>query len=204
MFTGIVQAVGELASVDQSASEAVLWIHADGLGLEDVRLGDSIAVNGVCLTVVTLDGPRFRIDASPETLRLTSLGQLEVGSRVNLEKALRLADRLGGHLVSGHVDGVGEISDWVTEGRSVAFAVRPPTALLRYIAPKGSICLDGVSLTVNRVDADRCWLQLIPHTLEHTTLGRWDVGQRCNIEVDLLARYVERLQQFTLQPESDA
>ncbi len=181
MFTGIVQAVGTIVKL------APLEIEAAGLDLSDVRVGDSICVQGVCLTVTATTGRGFTADVSQETLRVTA--GLERPGKVNLEKSLALGDRLGGHLVTGHVDGVGE----VLKSEKGFLAVRAPKGLAKYVAMKGSICVDGVSLTVNRVDADSFEVNLIPHTLQVTTLGRLEKGARVNLEVDLIARYVERM-----------
>ena len=198
MFTGIVQAVGHLVERERRGADARLVIDAATLDLSDVALGDSIAVAGVCLTVVAIDATRWVADVSAETLARTTLGELAVGARVNLEKALRLADRLGGHLVSGHVDGVGRIArvDFAADdggGASQRWTFSLPPALARYVAVKGSICVDGTSLTVNTVDADSFGVTLIPHTLAVTTFGARKVADAVNVEVDLMARYVERL-----------
>ena len=198
MFTGIVQAVGHLVERERRGADARLVIDAATLDLSDVALGDSIAVAGVCLTVVAIDATRWVADVSAETLARTTLGELAVGARVNLEKALRLADRLGGHLVSGHVDGVGRIArvDFAADdggGASQRWTFSLPPALARYVAVKGSICVDGTSLTVNAVDADSFGVTLIPHTLAVTTFGARKVADAVNVEVDLMARYVERL-----------
>jgi riboflavin synthase len=193
MFTGIIQAVGRVAALEPVGGDLRIVVDAAGLDLGDVALGDSIAVNGVCLTAVALDGERFGADVSVETLDCTTLGGLAVGDRVNLEKALRLADRLGGHLVSGHVDGVGEVVSMRPDARSLRWVFTVPAALARYIAAKGSVAVNGVSLTVNEVDGRRFGVNLIPHTMQHTTFGTCDVGTRVNIEVDLMARYAERL-----------
>jgi len=181
MFTGIVQAVGKIVRV------APLEIQCPGLGLSDVAVGDSIAVQGVCLTVTSLTGKGFTADVSAETQRLTS--GLDRPGEVNLEKSLALGDALGGHLVSGHVDGVGDVVS--RDGGVVRF--RLPKELSKYVARKGSICIDGVSLTVNRIEGDVFEVNLIPHTLEVTTLGRLQKGSKVNLEVDLVARYVERM-----------
>jgi len=181
MFTGIVQAVGKIVRV------APLEVECPGLDLSNVAVGDSISVQGVCLTVTSLTGKGFTADVSAETLRLTS--GLERPGEVNLEKSLALGDALGGHLVSGHVDGVGEV---VSRDDGV-LRFRLPKDLAKFVARKGSICVDGVSLTVNRVENDSFEVNLIPHTLEVTTLGRLQKGSRVNLEVDLVARYVERM-----------
>lgn len=193
MFTGIIQAVGHVAVHEARGSDARLVIDAAALDLGDVAIGDSIAVAGVCLTAVALDGARFSADVSAETLRLTTLGVLRVGDPVNLEKSLRLADRLGGHLVSGHVDGIGTIARIDDDGASQRWTFSAPQALLRYIAVKGSICIDGTSLTVNSVEGAIFGVTLIPHTLAATTFGSRASGDAVNLEVDLVARYVERL-----------
>jgi len=191
MFTGIVEATGLVRSVVPGNAGASVMIDAAHLDLSDVRIGDSISVNGCCLTVVELEPAAFRVDVSQETLECT-IG-FEAGARVNLEKALRLSDRLGGHLISGHVDGRGEITRKDQVGESWLLEVRPAAGLEKYIARKGSITVNGVSLTVNRVEADRFEVNLIPHTLEVTNLGVLRPGAQVNLEVDLLARYVERL-----------
>ncbi len=193
MFTGIIAAVGEVAELQQRGGDVRLRILTGKLDLSDVTQGDSIAVNGVCLTAVTLPGDGFAADVSRETLSLTSLAQLQSGSRVNLEKALTLGTRLGGHLVSGHVDGMGTILERHDDARSVRFTVEAPHALARYIAHKGSISVDGTSLTVNAVDGARFALNIVPHTLQETIMGGYQAGTRVNLEVDLVARYLERL-----------
>jgi riboflavin synthase len=193
MFTGIIQAVGRVASREERGGDARLVVDAAALDLGDVAIGDSIAVAGVCLTAVAVDGAHFTADVSAETLARTTLGALGAGSPVNLEKSLRLADRLGGHLVSGHVDGVGEIVRFDEDGASRRCLFRAPAVLLRYIAVKGSICVDGASLTVNEVEGDTFGVMLIPHTLAVTTFGTRRAGDAVNLEVDLVARYVERL-----------
>jgi len=193
MFTGIIEAVGEIAELNQRGGDVRLRVRTGKLDLADVALGDSIAVNGVCLTAVELPGDGFVADVSRETLSLTSLGQLTSGSRVNLEKALTLATRLGGHLVSGHVDGLGTVIDRHEDARSVRFTIEAPAELARYIAHKGSITVDGTSLTVNAVDGRRFELNIVPHTLQETIMGDYAAGRQVNLEVDLVARYLERL-----------
>ena len=193
MFTGIVQTTGTVEAIDPRGGDVRLAIGCPGLGLSDGEPGDSVSVSGVCLTAVELDDGGFRADVSRETLNHTTLGRCRPGTRVNLEKALTLSTPLGGHLVTGHVDGVGEIIDRKDDGRSVRYVVRVPGELKRYVARKGSICLDGVSLTVNDVSADRFGVNIVPHTLEVTTLEDWVTGSQVNLEVDIVARYLERL-----------
>lgn len=193
MFTGIVQATGRIARVERRGADARLAIATEDLDLADVRIGDSMAVNGVCLTVVTLAGAQFAADVSGETLSRTTLGTLAVNARVNLEKALALGERLGGHLVSGHVDGLGTIRARRAAGRSTVFRIAAPHELSRYIAEKGSICVDGVSLTVNRVEDSEFEVNIVPHTTGATILDEYTVNRAVNIEVDLIARYLERL-----------
>ena len=191
MFTGIVMAVGRIAELSETEGGLRLRISAGGLALADIALGDSIAVSGICLTVVSLSENAFEVDVSRETLACTS--GLELGAQVNLEKALRLADRLGGHLVSGHVDGRGVVERFEPVGDNRLLAIRLPRELARYVARKGSVAVDGVSLTVNDVQDDRFTVNLIPHTLAHTNLERLRPGATVNIEIDLFARYAERL-----------
>ncbi len=193
MFTGIVQALGRVRALTAVGAARRLRIDSGELDLADVRLGDSMAVNGACLTVAAFDHSGFEVDVSTETLTHTTLGQTHSGAAVNLEKALRLADRLGGHLVSGHVDGMGQVIAREVRDNYVFFRIRAPVALAKYIAHKGSICVDGVSLTVNAVDGADFELLLIPHTLTVTTLGALTAGAPVNLEVDLIARYLERL-----------
>ena len=193
MFTGIIEGLGRLAALDKRGGDARLVIEVGSLAFEDVRLGESIAVNGVCLTVVAFDARHFEADASNETLSLTTLGALVPGAVVNLERAMRPTDRLGGHLVSGHVDGVGKVLDIAPDARAQRWRFAAPQALLHYIAKKGSICVDGVSLTVNEVDDEGFEVALIPHTVVHTAFAHTTVGDAVNLEIDVLARYVERL-----------
>ena len=195
MFTGLVQAVGRLASSEARGGDRRLRIAAGALDVGDLQLGESIAVNGVCLTVVAFDAGGFEADASNETLSLTTLGSLATGAPLNLERALLPTTRLGGHLVAGHVDGVGHVAAVADDGRSQRWRFAAPAALLRYVAAKGSICVDGVSLTVNAVDAHGFEVNLVPHTIEHTAFAATPVGAPVNLEVDLIARYAERLLQ---------
>lgn len=191
MFTGIIAAVGRVVEATPSAGGMKLRIDAASLGLDDVALGDSIAVNGVCLTVVALRGSAFDVDVSHETL--ACVAGFDTTAGVNLEKALRLSDRLGGHLVSGHVDGVGSVERFDAVGDNRLLEIAIPDALAKYVARKGSIAVDGVSLTVNEVSGSRFSVNLIPHTIAHTNFGRLEPGARVNIEIDLLARYAERI-----------
>lgn len=193
MFTGIIQAIGSVSIIEPRGEDVRLRVNTAKLDLEDVQLGDSIAVNGVCLTAVELPGDGFWADVSGETLRRTTTGKLQQGSHVNLEKALTPTTRLGGHLVSGHVDGIGEVLSRTTDGRSEQFVIRAPDNLARYIAEKGSICVDGISLTVNEVNGAEFELNIVPHTLKETTMDEFNVGSRVNLEVDIIARYLERL-----------
>jgi riboflavin synthase len=193
MFTGIIQAVGSIRRRDPRGSDMRLEIATASLDLARGSIGDSIAVNGVCLTAIELGRDAFAADVSAETLARTSLGRLAEGDKVNLETALTLSTPLGGHLVSGHVDGLGEVVARSADGRSERFVLRAPVELARYIAPKGSICIDGVSLTVNRVDGAQFEVNIVPHTLSATTIGEFRPGRRVNLEVDIIARYLERL-----------
>ncbi len=193
MFTGIITAVGTVAALELKGGDARLRVQTGKLPLEDVALGDSIAVSGVCLTVVALPGDGFWADVSGESLARTTLGDLKPGSAVNLEKALTPTTRLGGHLVSGHVDGVGAVLDRRDDGRSVRFRIQTPDGLARYIAEKGSVCVDGISLTVNAVDGAVFELNIVPHTLLETTMSGFHPGRKVNLEVDVIARYLERL-----------
>ncbi len=200
MFTGIIQAVGQIERVTPVGEDARLNIAVGDLDMSDVALGDSIAVNGVCLTVVEFDNSSFQVHVSKETLSCT-VG-LDTPKAANLEKAMQLADRLGGHLVSGHVDGVGQVVKFDKLGDCMQLVIRAPHAISRYIAVKGSIAVDGVSLTVNSVDGDVFSINLIPHTLEVTTLQLLGIGSRVNLEIDLIARYVERMAQWNNEPET--
>lgn len=201
MFTGIIKSIGTIQDFQAQAGDARMRIQGGGLDFSDVAVGDSIAVNGVCLTAVALRSESFSVDVSAETLRCTS--GFEQGVKVNIEKALRLMDRLGGHLVSGHVDGVGSVTRFEPVGESTLLQIEAPETLARYIINKGSITVNGVALTVNKVEGARFTVNLIPHTLQMTTLKYLAVGARVNLEVDMIARYVERLTQFALPTDKD-
>ena len=200
MFTGLIEGVGMLATREERGGDARLRIAVGSLPwgsseAADVQLGESISVNGVCLTVVAFDALSFEADASNETLSLTTLGELPVGRALNLERAMRPSDRLGGHMVSGHVDGVGRVLHVWDDARAQRWMFEAPAPLRRYVASKGSICVDGVSLTVNAVDDVGFEVALVPHTIAHTAFARTAIGDAVNLEVDLVARYVERLLQ---------
>ena len=199
MFTGIVQGVATVRAVEPRGGDVTLVFDTAGISLADIELGGSIAVSGVCLTATRFDAASFAADVSRETLSLTTLGSWVVVSRVNLEKALLAGQALGGHYVTGHVDGVGELVSRHDDARSVRMEFRVPPELARYVARKGSICIDGVSLTVNGARGDRFDVNLVPHTLEVTTLGGLQAGSRVNLEVDIIARYVERM----MRPDLD-
>lgn len=193
MFTGIIEAVGRLAARETRGGDARLRIAVGALPFEDVQLGESIAVNGVCLTVVAFDAAHFEADASNETLALTTLGVLREGAPLNLERAMRPSDRFGGHIVSGHVDGTGAVLAVHEDARAQRWRFAMPPRLAKYVAQKGSICVDGVSLTVNAVDGESFEVALVPHTVAHTAFQATRVGDPVNLEVDLVARYLERL-----------
>jgi riboflavin synthase len=193
MFTGIVQSVGAVRVITARNGDVELLIGAPGLDLKSVAIGDSVSVSGCCLTVTRLETDAFAADVSVETLNVTTLGQWRVGQRVNLEKALYAGQPLGGHYVTGHVDGVASVVDMHSDARSVRVQFEAPKPLARYIARKGSVCIDGVSLTVNEVEQARFSVNLIPHTLEVTTLNEYRSGTSVNLEVDIIARYLERL-----------
>lgn len=193
MFTGIVQALGTVVALTPRGGDVELLVDSGSLGLADCAIGDSIAVAGACLTATRIDGTRFAADVSNETLAKTTLGALVPGRRVNLEKALRAGQALGGHYVTGHVDGVGRVVETRDDGRSWRVTFEVPAHLARYVAPKGSVTVEGVSLTVNEVDGARFGVNLIPHTREVTTLGGLQPGNPVNLEIDIIARYVERL-----------
>ena len=193
MFTGLIEGVGRLAAREPMGGDVRLRVEVGSLPFEQVQPGESIAINGACMTVVEFDAASFGVDASSETLSLTTLGTLPLGAAVNLERAMRPSDRLGGHLVSGHVDGLGRVQRIADDGRAQRWRFTAPASLLRYIARKGSICVDGVSLTVNAVDGEGFEVALIPHTISHTAFATTAAGDAVNLEVDLVARYVERL-----------
>lgn len=200
MFTGIIEKVGAIRDMQPKGGDMRLVIETGSELLEGTALGDSIAVNGVCLTAVEFGGDSFSADVSRETITLTSLAALSRGSSVNLERALTLSTRLGGHLVSGHVDGLGEVVERYDDARSVRFKIKAPDDLAKYIAHKGSITVDGTSLTVNKIDGAVFELNIVPHTLQETIMGNYHVGTKVNLEVDVIARYLERL----LMGEKDA
>jgi riboflavin synthase len=192
MFTGIIQTVGRIVEVVPHGEDCALRIEAAGLGIEDVQLGDSIAVNGVCLTVTDFNAQSFQVMVSKATLDVTT--GLHQPGPVNLEKALRLSDRLGGHLVTGHVDGIGTITTLQEEGECWLLKVQLPHAISKYVAKKGSLCVNGISLTVNEIVQDEVSINLIPHTMQHTMMQFAKTGDSVNLEIDLIARYVERMQ----------
>lgn len=193
MFTGIIEATGTLAASNPRGGDVRMTIASDTLEFGDVGLGDSIAVNGVCLTVIALEDRAFLADVSNETLRCTSLVSVKEGAMVNLEKAMTPTSRLGGHIVSGHVDGLATLQSRTPEGRSEKLVYEVPAELARYVAAKGSVCLDGVSLTVNEVHGQKFSVNIIPHTAQQTTIQHYQPGQQVNLEVDVVARYLERL-----------
>ena len=193
MFTGIIEAVGEIVACEPRGGDLWLRVKTFGLDLAGISLGDSIATNGVCLTVIELPGDGYVADVSSETLANTTIGDWQTGTPVNLERALTPSSRLGGHLVSGHVDAVGDVLSRHPDARSERFRLRAPDSLAKYIAHKGSITVDGTSLTVNRVEGAEFELNIVPHTLENTVMGTYVPGSRINLEVDLVARYLERL-----------
>ena len=193
MFTGIIEALGEVAAIEQVQGDLRLYIRTGQLDLADVKLGDSIATNGVCLTAIALPGDGFWADVSRESLAHTRLASLKVGERVNLEKALMPTSRLGGHIVTGHVDGIGKVIERREDARSIHLVVEAPGALARYIAAKGSITVDGVSLTVNSVQGALLSLNIVPHTAQETLVDQYKAGSEVHLEVDIIARYMERL-----------
>lgn len=191
MFTGIIEGLGTIVAMRSAAQGKRIALTAD-FDLEGAKIGDSIAVNGACLTVVILQGSRFEADVSPETLQRTAFSRSVIGDRVNLERALRFSDRLDGHLVSGHIDGVGFLRGRQSQGNAIVVTIEAPRPLTRYIIEKGSVAVDGISLTVNRVESDRFQLSIIPHTAKLTTIGFKKIGDPVNIETDLIGKYVER------------
>ncbi len=193
MFTGIIVATGRITSLAEKNGDLELGIDAAALDLQRIAVGDSVSVQGACLTVTRKDGTRFYADVSRETMDKTTLGTLSPGSRVNLEPSLRAGDALGGHWVSGHVDAVGTLKALVQDARSWRLEFELPASLMRFVAPKGSICVNGVSLTVNNVDGSRFDVNIIPHTFKVTTLGELKIDDGVNIEIDVIARYLERL-----------
>ena len=200
MFTGIIESLGSVAAMQSTGAGKRMTVQTD-LDLAGTRIGDSIAVNGACLTAVTLDDHRFGVDISPESLKRTTLGQLGIGQKVNLERAMRLSDRLDGHLVSGHIDGIGQIRSRVTDGNAIVIGISVPSSLLRYMIEKGSVAVDGISLTINSVEQDEFSVSIIPHTAEMTTLRSKSAGDAVNIETDMIGKYVER---FMTAGQSDA
>jgi riboflavin synthase len=193
MFTGIIEAIGRIKKIEPVGGDMRLHVDAGSLDMSDVQLGDSIAVNGVCLTAIEFDNKHFVADVSNETIALTSLKDLATGSEVNLEKALLPTTRLGGHLVSGHVDGLGEVLAIKEASRSIQLLIRAPEELKHYIAMKGSICIDGTSLTVNKITNNDFEINIVPHTQQRTIIKNYKPGTKINLEVDLIARYLERL-----------
>lgn len=193
MFTGIIEAVGHIADIRMIGGDMRLYVQTGALDLSDVRLGDSIATNGVCLTVVELPGDGFVADVSRETLAHTRFEALQVGEAVNLEKAMRADARFGGHIVTGHVDALGTLVERREDARSIRLKVRLPASIRRYVATKGSITVDGVSLTVNALDGDCCLLNIVPHTAKETIIDGYTAGRQLHLEVDIIARYLERL-----------
>jgi riboflavin synthase len=193
MFTGIIKAMGTISAMEKRGGDVRLSVRSGGLPWGDFEIGESIAVNGVCLTAVALHADGFDTDVSVETLDVTGLGDLDTGSAVNLEPSISLGERLGGHLVSGHVDCTGEVTAVASDARSIRLTIKIPQEYARYVAKKGSVCVDGVSLTVNEVSGNSFELNIIPHTAEVTIIGGYRKGTVVNVEVDLLARYLERL-----------
>ena len=203
MFTGIIEAIGSVAKLQQLGSDWRLAINSEKLDLSDVVLGDSIAVNGCCLTVVELEENIFSADVSNESMRCTALGEFKEGTRVNLEKAMLASGRLGGHIVSGHVDGVGTLIESTEDGASISLVYEAPKEIAKYIAGKGSVCIDGISLTVNEVSGQKFTVNVIPHTQTETIIGDYKAGQNVNLEVDIIARYLERLLQGANSSEGE-
>ena len=199
MFTGIIEAMGTIAQLRKTGAGISMAVTA-ALDLEQTAIGDSIAVNGACLTVVKIENQRFHVDVSPETLAATTLSDVQIGQRVHLERALRLSDRLDGHLVSGHVDGIGTVARRQAQGNAIIIGIKVPESLTRYMIVKGSVAVDGVSLTINRLQKDLFEVSVIPHTTAVTTIGDFKPGTRVNIETDLVGKYIER---FVNDPAGD-
>jgi riboflavin synthase len=193
MFTGIIEATGNIAKIQPTGGDSRLLIRSTGLDFSDVKLGDSIATNGVCLTVTGFETNAYWADVSNETLRLSTLAKLSVGAPVNLEKAMLATSRFGGHIVSGHVDGIGKVLRLNNDGRSVQIEMFAPESLRKYIAHKGSITVDGISLTVNALTSDGFMLNIVPHTAKETVIQHYQAGTLVNLEVDVIARYLEQL-----------
>lgn len=191
MFTGIIEGLGSIKEIQSSARGSQVTVEADFV-LEQTKIGDSIAVSGACLTVVVLDGKRFKVDVSPETLEKTTFSKARIGDRVNIERALRLSDRLDGHLVSGHIDGMGVLSHRKNTGNAIIITIGVPEDLSRYMIKKGSVAVDGISLTINACSQERFDISIIPHTAKLTTIGFKKIGDRVNIETDMIGKYVER------------
>lgn len=204
LFTGIIEDIGKVKQLQNSGGDVRLEVSVGNMSLSDVKLGDSIAVNGVCLTVTDLTAKTFWADVSKESLSKTSMAAAKAGFSVNLEKALMPNSRMGGHIVSGHVDGLGEIVSREADARSVKFKIKAPSEIAKYIAAKGSITIDGISLTVNEVEGDVFALNIIPQTLKETTLNNANIGRQVNLEVDIIARYLERLLQGGGGTQADA
>jgi riboflavin synthase len=201
MFTGIIEELGEVNNIKRGNKAIVLTIKANKV-VEDVELGDSIATNGVCLTVTDFSETEFKVDVMPETMRKSSLGELNVGDQVNLERALKLSDRLGGHLVSGHIDGIGKITDKQREDNAILITITPDPELLKNIIAEGSIAIDGISLTVAELNSDSFVVSIIPHTNEVTTLPHKNIGDVVNLETDMIGKYVKRMMQFEEKQEN--
>ena len=193
MFTGIIHAIGKIHAIDQHGADSRFVFNTGNMVLSDLNIGDSIAVNGACLTLIDVGENSFAADISNETLKRTTFSKLEVGSSINLEKAMQLSDRLNGHMVSGHIDGIGKISCLGDDGRSVGYAIVVPKALDRYLSKKGSVTVDGVSLTINAIKENTIKVNIIPHTLSKTIFSEYITGCQVNIEVDLIARYLDRI-----------
>jgi riboflavin synthase len=204
MFTGIVKAKGRIRSLKKQGGDLCMTVESNGLDWATYEVGESISVNGVCLTATAVHDDGFDADVSMETMKVTALGKLRKGSAVNLEPSISLGERLGGHLVSGHVDGVGAVVARESDARSVRLKIEVPNKIGRYLAKKGSVCVDGVSLTINEVSAQTFEVNIIPHTVEETIIGDYTIGSAVNIEVDLLARYIERLLEHDEMADADA